>query len=83
MEEAVEIASESAESANAYCQAAKFHAESASESASSATMASVEAQSYANSAEQSKNDVSAMLGDMHTALDGILAIQSGLIGGAV
>lgn len=60
-------ASEDAESAHASCQAARFHAESA--------------ESYAKDAELSKQTISAMLGDMHTALDSIIAMQNDLIGG--
>jgi hypothetical protein len=60
-------ASEDAESADASCQAARFHAESA--------------ESYAKNAELSEQTISAMLGDMHTALDSIIAMQNGLIGG--
>lgn len=60
-------ASEDADSADASCQAARFHAESA--------------ESYAKDAETSKQTISAMLGDMHTALDSIIAMQNDLIGG--
>lgn len=67
-------ASNDAETADASCQAARFHAESAEASCT-------QAEAFANSAEQSKNEIMAVVGDINTALDSIIAMQNDLIGG--
>ena len=53
----------------------------ASECATSASKDAEFAEYHAKDAELSKQTISAMLGDMHTALDSIIAMQNELIGG--
>ena len=76
-----ERASESALQASMSANMADKASISANNSASVAFTYRNEAESFTNSAEQSKNEIMAVVGDINTALDSIIDIQNGLIGG--
>ena len=79
--ESAERASESAVQASMSANMANNASTSANNSASSAFTYRNEAEAFANSAEQSKNELMAVVGDINTALDTIIAMQNAMIGG--
>lgn len=79
--ESAERASESAVQASMSANMANNASTSANNSASSAFAYCKDAESFAKNAEQSKNEIMAVVGDINTALDNIIAMQNNLIGG--